>query len=66
MCCFKKLDIKYRQIIDRCISFSSQNINMFPRQPKISYRYLNLGIQEFHRKYVLVSADKSANNVVVV
>ena len=24
------------------------------------------GIQEFHRKYVLVAADKAANNVVVV
>ena len=24
------------------------------------------GIQEFHRKYVLVPADKAANNVVVV
>ena len=24
------------------------------------------GIQDFHRKYVLVPADKAANNVVVV
>ena len=27
---------------------------------------LNQGIQEFHRRYVLVLADKAANNVVVV
>ena len=27
---------------------------------------LKQGIQEFHRKYVLVPADKAANNVVVV
>ena len=27
---------------------------------------MKLGIQEFHRKYVLVPADKAANNVVVV
>ena len=29
-------------------------------------RYLKLGIQEFHRKYILVPADKAANNVVVL
>ena len=39
---------------------------MIPRKPKISYRYLNSCIQEFHRKYVLVPADKARNNVVVV
>ena len=38
---------------------------MSPRKPKISYRYLKWGIQEFHRKYVLVPADKAANNIVV-
>ena len=54
------------KIIDRRISFYSQNMNMLPRKPKISYRYLKLGIQEFHRKNVLVTADKAANNVVVV
>ena len=36
------------------------------RKPEISYRYLKLGVQEFPRKYVLVPADKAANNVVVV
>ena len=54
------------KIIDRRISFCSQNTNMLPRKPKIRYRYLKLGIQEFHRKYVLVPANKAANNVVVV
>ena len=48
------------------LSFYSQNTNMLPRKPKISYRYLKSGIEEFHRKYVLVPADKAANNVVVV
>ena len=38
---------------------------MLPRRPKISYRYMKSGIEEFHR-YVLVPADKAANNVVVV
>ena len=39
---------------------------MYSRKPKISYRYLKSGIEEFHRKYVLVPAKKAANNVVVV
>ena len=30
------------------------------------FRHLKQGIQEFHRKYVLVPADKVANNSVVV
>ena len=54
------------KIIDRHSSFYSQNTNMLPRKPKVMYRYLKLGIQEFHRKYVLVPADKAANNIVVV
>ena len=54
------------KIIDRRISFYSQNTNMLPRKPKISYRYLKSGIEEFHRKYVLVPAEKAANNVDVV
>ena len=32
----------------------------------LSFRHLEQGIQEFHRKYVLVAADTAANNVVVV
>ena len=39
---------------------------MLPRKPKISDRYLKSGIEDFHRKYVLVPADKAANNLVVV
>ena len=54
------------KIIDRRISFNSQNTNMLPCKPKISYRYLKSGIEEFHRTFVLVPADKAANNIVVV
>ena len=54
------------KIIDRRISFYSQNTNMLPRKPKISYRYLKSGIEEIQREYVLVPADKAANNVVDV
>ena len=53
------------KIIERRISFYSQNINMLPRKPKISYRYLKSGSEEIQRKYVLVPADKASNNVVV-
>ena len=34
--------------------------------PKSSFRHLKQGIQEFHRKYVLVPADKAAHTIVVV
>ena len=33
--------------------------------PRYTFRHLKHGLQEFHRKYVLVSDDKAANNVVV-
>ena len=54
------------KIIDRRISFYSHNTNMLPRKPKISYRYLKSGIEEFYSKFVLVPTDKAANNVVDV
>ena len=38
------------KIIDRRIVFYSHNTNMLPCQPKISYRYLKSGIEEFHSK----------------
>ena len=31
-----------------------------------SWKHLKQGSREFHRKYVLVPADKAANNIVVV
>ena len=46
--------------------FYSNNLDLIPPKPKLSFRYLKQGIQEFHRKYVLAPADKAANNVVVV
>ena len=53
-------------IVDKRKQFYSQNTNLLPPKPKSSFRHLKQGIQEFHRKYVLVPADKAANNVVVV
>ena len=53
-------------IVDKRIKLYSQNTNLLPPIPKSSFRHLKQGIQEFHRKYVLVPADKAANNVAVV
>ena len=52
--------------MDKRIKFYSQNTNLLPPKPKFSFRHLKQGIQEFHRKYVLVPAEKAANSVVVV
>ena len=47
--------------MDQRIKFYSQNTNLLP-----TFRHLKQGIQDLHGKYVLVPADKAANNVVVV
>ena len=52
--------------MDQRIKFYSQNTNLLSPKPKSTFRHLKQGIQDFHRKYVLVPADKAANNVVVV
>ena len=52
--------------MNKRIKFYSHNTNPLPPKPKSSFRHLRQGIQEFHGKYVLVPADKSANNIVVV
>ena len=50
--------------VDKRIKCYSKNTNLLPPKPKSSFRHLKQGIQEFHRKYVLVPADKVVNNVV--
>ena len=62
----KEWKLSIFNIVDKCIKFYSQNKNLLPPKPKSSFRHLKQGIQEFHRKYVLVPAGKAANNVVVV
>ena len=52
--------------MDKRIKLYSNNTNLLPPKPKSSFRHLKQGIQEFHRKYVLVPADKAANTIVVV
>ena len=62
----KKWKINIFKIINTRISFYSRNTYLLPPKPKSSFRHLKRGIQYFHRNYVLVPADKAANNVVVV
>ena len=62
----KEWKINIFKIIDTRISFYSRNTHLLPPEPKSSFRHLKRGIQEFHMNYVLVPADKAANNVVVV
>ena len=62
----KEWKLSIFNIVDKRIKFYSQNTNLLPPKPKSFFRHLTQGIQEFHRKCVLVPADKAANNVVVV
>ena len=50
----------------KCVIFAISDDFLLPPKPKSTFRHLKQGIQDFHRKYVLVPADKAANNVVVV
>ena len=58
--------LKIFKIIDECVLFYSNNLDILPPKLKLSFRYLKQGIQEFHRKFILAPADRAANNVVVV
>ena len=62
----KEWKVSIFKIVDQRIKFYSQNANLLPPKPKSTFRHLKQGIQDFHRKYVLVPAGKAANNVVVV
>ena len=48
------------------MKFYLHNTSYLPSKAKSSFTHLKQGILEFHRKYVLVPADKAANKVVVV
>ena len=62
----KEWKLSIYNIVDKRIKFYSHNTNLLPPKPKSSFRHLKQGVQEFHRTYVLVPADKAANNNVVV
>ena len=63
---FNNWKLKIFNIIDERVLFYSNNLDLLPPKPKLSFPYLKQGIQEFHRTCVLVPADKAANNIVVV
>ena len=62
----KEWKINIFKIIDTRISFYSRNTPLLPPKPKSSFLNLKRGNQDFHMNYILVPADKAANNVVVV
>ena len=53
-------------IIEKCISFYSKNLNLLPPKPKLSFRHLKQGIQQFHEKFVFAPAGEASNNAIVV
>ena len=59
----KEWKVSIFKIVDQRIKFYSQNTNLLPPKPKSTFRHLKQGIQDFHRKYVLVPADKAANKL---
>ena len=62
----KEWKINIFKIIDTRISFYSRNAHLLSFKPKSSFWHLKRGIQDFQMNFVLVPADKAANNVVVV
>ena len=62
----RKFAFNIFKIIDTRISFYSPNTHPLCPKSKSSFQNLKQGIQDFHINYVLVSADKAANNVLVV
>ena len=53
-------------IVDSRIKFYKSNVHLLPPKPKFILRNLKKEIQEFHSKYVLVPADKAANNIIII
>ena len=62
----KSWNISIFNIIEKRISFYSNNLDLLPPKPKLSFRHLKQGIQQFHEKFVLAPADKASNNDIVV
>ena len=62
----KEWKINIFKIIDTRISFYSRNTHLLSSKPKSSFHHLKRGIQDFNMNFILVLADKAANNVVVV
>ena len=53
------------KIIDGRISFYCINLDLLRPRSKFTFIHLKKGIKELNRRFVLVPADKAANDVVV-
>ena len=53
-------------MIEKRFLFYSNNLKLLPPKPKLSFRHLKQGIQQFHEMFVLAPADKASNNAIVV
>ena len=53
-------------IMNTRIKFYNSNPTLLPPRPRLSINFLRKGIKGFHDKFVLVPADKAANNVIIV
>ena len=60
------MEVYIFKIIDTRISFYSRSTHLLPPKPKSSFGHPKRGIQDFHMNYVLIPADKAANNVEVI
>lgn len=54
------------KLVETRISFYQSNNHLLPQKPKLSFRHLKKGIQDFHSKFVFVPADKASNNVIII
>ena len=66
MSVFQECKLSVFNLVDKRIKCYSHNTYLLPSKPKSSFRHLKQGIQEFHRRYVLVAADKATNNIALV
>jgi hypothetical protein len=46
--------------------YTYRNEHLLPPKPRLTLRYLKKDILDFHSKFVLVPADKAANNIIIV
>ena len=53
-------------ILDTRIQFYQHNETLLPPKPRFSTRNLRAVLKDFHTKFVLVPADKAANNIIIV
>ena len=53
-------------IVDKRIDFYKHNPSLLPPKPRFSIQYLRKELKNFHSKFVLVPADKAANNVIII